>query len=264
MRIRMRTLNNCITVLLFSLFPAASLFSQEVRMTEMAPLEQVYGEKQQSSTPLSMNDLGLDSGGYVLYEAEVATATDAATLSVENIRDYAAVFIDGTLKGGLTDEKKELSFPLSAGKHLLQLYVENIGRITYGPEILDNTKGLFGTVMLNEAEVADWSMTPLLIRDCATGGLNFTAISATEKPCFFKGSFSSDAQGDIHLDVSGWGMGEVWINGSHQGTYWEESPQQSIQIQADALVKGENEVIVFELKNNSKQTMSLSEKTIFK
>lgn len=42
----------------------------------MASLEQVSGEMQQSDIPMSMNDLGLDNGGYVLYEAEVTATTD--------------------------------------------------------------------------------------------------------------------------------------------------------------------------------------------
>ena len=59
----MKVLNNRILLLLFSLFLVSSVSSQEIRMTEMASLEQVYGEKQESPTALSMNDLGMDSGG---------------------------------------------------------------------------------------------------------------------------------------------------------------------------------------------------------
>lgn len=260
----MKVLNNRILLLLFSLFLVSSLSSQEIRMTEMASLEQVYGEKQESPTALSMNDLGMDSGGYALYEAEITSTTESGTLSVENIRDYAAVYIDGHLKGGVTDENKELSFQLSSGKHLLQIYVENIGRITYGPEILDNSKGLFGTVKFDEEEIEGWNMIPLQIKDCEMAGLHFTEIAPTEKPCFYKGKFLLDTLCETHLNISGWGMGEVWINGSYMGTYWEEYPQQSIQIPADALAIGENEVIVFELKNNGKQIMSLSDKVVFK
>lgn len=260
----MKSYINRILLLLFLLNLNASVFSQEIQMTEMASLEQVYGEKQESPTALSMNDLGMDNGGYVLYEAKVTTTTESVTLCVENIRDYAAVYIDGNLKGELTDEKKELSFHLSTGKHLLQIYVENIGRITYGPEILDNSKGLFGTITFNKKKVEEWKMIELQINDCEVNKLNFTAIVPTEKPCFFKGKFLLDTPSDTHLNISGWGMGEVWINGSYMGTYWEEYPQQSIQIPADTLVKGENEVVIFELKNNRKRVMSLSDKVIFK
>ena len=131
----MRGLNNCVVCLLLSLFPVSSLWAQEVQMTEMASLEQVYGEQQLADLPMAMNDMGLDNGGYVLYEAEITSTSNTGILEVENIRDYAVVYIDGNPVGGLTDEKKALSFPLVTGKHLLQLYVENIGRITYGPEI---------------------------------------------------------------------------------------------------------------------------------
>ncbi len=260
----MRGLNNCVVCLLLSLFPVSSLWAQEVQMTEMASLEQVYGEQQLADLPMAMNDMGLDNGGYVLYEAEITSTSNTGILEVENIRDYAVVYIDGNPVGGLTDEKKALSFPLVTGKHLLQLYVENIGRIIYGPEILDNSKGLFGTVTFNDTGVEGWKMTPLEVRDCEVDGLDFTAIADTEKPVFFKGKFWLDALCEIHLNVSGWGMGEVWLNGSYLGTYWEEYPQQSLQIPADALRKGENELVVFELKNNGKRIMSLSDKVIFK
>ena len=91
----MRGLNNCVVCLLLSLFPVSSLWAQEVQMTEMASLEQVYGEQQLADLPMAMNDMGLDNGGYVLYEAEITSTSNTGILEVENIRDYAVVYIDG-------------------------------------------------------------------------------------------------------------------------------------------------------------------------
>ena len=68
----------------------------------------------------------------------------------------------------MTDSRKTLTLHAEAGSHALQLYVENIGRITYGPEILDNSKGLFGSVRLGGEEVAGWRITPLEVRDADT------------------------------------------------------------------------------------------------
>ena len=130
----MRGLNNCVVCLLLSLFPVSSLWAQEVQMTEMASLEQVYGEQQLADLPMAMNDMGLDNGGYVLYEAEITSTSNTGILEVENIRDYAVVYIDGNPVGGLTDEKKALSFPCDTGKHLFQIYLVNIARSTCGPE----------------------------------------------------------------------------------------------------------------------------------
>lgn len=69
---------------------------------------------------------------------------------------------------------------------------------------------------------------------------------------------------DTYLDISGWGMGEVWINGVYLGSYWEEEKQQSIQVSESILKQGSNEVIVFELKNNKQRLMKLSNQPLFK
>lgn len=80
-----------------------------------------------------MNDMDMVSGGYLLYETEVEANGEEAVLAVENIRDYAAVYVGEKRYGELSDTHKELTLALPEGTHKLQLYVENIGRITYGP-----------------------------------------------------------------------------------------------------------------------------------
>ncbi len=245
------------------LFISASVSAQEVQMSQTASLGQVYGDIQESQGLLPMADLGMESG-YVLYETEVATDGGQTVLQVENVRDYAAVYIDKKMVGRLTDEKKILSFEVESGEHLLQLYVENIGRITYGPEILDNSKGLFGSVTLNDREVENWKMTPLLVKECEVDKLNFEEQQHNAAPCFYKGTITMGAPRDIHLDISGWGMGEVWVNGHYAGSYWEESSQQSIPVSASSLVEGKNSIVLFELKNNGKSSVCFTEKPIFK
>ena len=84
-------------------------------------------------------------------------------------------------------------------------------------------------------------------------------------PCFRKGgvTVSNPAQ-ETFLDVSGWGMGEVWINGQYLGAYWEENTEKTLEIPAGALIAGNNEIVVFELKNNEQASMTLTDKPIFK
>ena len=84
-------------------------------------------------------------------------------------------------------------------------------------------------------------------------------------PCFRKGcvTVSNPAQ-ETFLDVSGWGMGEVWINGQYLGAYWEENAEKTLEIPTGALIAGNNEIVVFELKNNEQASMTLTDKPIFK
>ena len=239
--------------------------AQELKMTGSAPLTQVFGESVESDEPLPMNDLGMEFG-YVLYEAEVTLPGGDAELELANVRDYAAVYLDGEFRGTMTDSRKTLTLHAEAGSHALQLYVENIGRITYGPEILDNSKGLFGEARLGGETIAGWTITPLEVRDADPETLEFEALGPCNTPCFRRGQFDRAAhEGAVYLDVSGWGMGEVWINGHYLGSFWDEEKQQSILIPAEILAEKGNRIVVFDLKNNDPgATMRLSDKPVFK
>lgn len=242
---------------------AISLSAQQVMMESTASLEQVYGTETESESLLPMNDLDIEFG-YALYQTEVTIEEEEAWLEVENVRDYAVVYLDDRLQGTLTDSRKRLNLTADPGKYTLRLYVENIGRITYGPEILDNSKGLFGTISIDDEDVQNWSITELAVRNCSPNDLSFDSQKKENKlPAFHKGSFDIAFPEDTYLDVSGWGMGEVWINGHYMGSYWEEEKQQSIQVSASILVEGKNEVIVFELKNNNQKSMQLSKEPVF-
>ena len=88
---------------LFHLLSVTSAFSQEIQITAFAPLEQTYGEVFESPELMTMNDMGIDFG-YALYETELKTEEENPTLDVENIRDYATVYLNGNLQGCLTDD----------------------------------------------------------------------------------------------------------------------------------------------------------------
>ena len=238
--------------------------AQELKMIESAPLTQVYGEISESDELLPMNDVGMEFG-YVLYEAAVTVPEGEALLELENVRDYAAVYVDGKFQGTVTDNRKTLELTAEPGLRTLCLYVENIGRITYGPEILDNSKGLFGSARLGGGGLAGWKITPLEVRDADPEDLAFEPLGACGEPCFRRGHFDCAAEGDVYLDVSGWGMGEVWINGRYLGSFWDEEKQQSILIPAGVLTPKGNRIVVFDIKNDDPaSTMRLSDKPVFK
>ena len=193
---------NKICLLLCCLLPG--LFragAQELKMTECAPLTQIYGEVSESDELLPMGDVGVEFG-YVLYQAAITVPAGEAALELENVRDYAAVYLDGVFQGTLTDNRKTLVLKAETGQHTLQLYVENIGRITYGPEILDNSKGLFGEARLAGETIAGWTITPLEVRDADPETLEFEALGPCNTPCFRRGQFDRAAhEGAVYLDV---------------------------------------------------------------
>ena len=174
---------NKICLLLCCLLPG--LFragAQELKMTECAPLTQIYGEVSESDELLPMGDVGVEFG-YVLYQAAITVPAGEAALELENVRDYAAVYLDGVFQGTLTDNRKTLVLKAETGQHTLQLYVENIGRITYGPEILDNSKGLFGEARLAGETIAGWtSSKPSARATRPVSGAGSSTVRRTKEP----------------------------------------------------------------------------------
>ena len=111
---------NKICLLLCCLLPG--LFragAQELKMTECAPLTQIYGEVSESDELLPMGDVGVEFG-YVLYQAAITVPAGEAALELENVRDYAAVYLDGVFQGTLTDNRKTLVLKAETGQHTLQ------------------------------------------------------------------------------------------------------------------------------------------------
>jgi len=238
-------------------------YGQQIELTETGSLEQVYGEITESESLLPFNDLYIEFG-YVLYQAEITVESEDAVLEIENVRDYAVVYLDNMLQGTLSDNNKRLVLDAQPGKHILRIYTENIGRITYGPEILDNSKGLFGSIEIDGQAIENWTIIPLLIRDCDTAGLQFQSNGKNELPSFHRGIFNIENPKDTYLDITGWGMGEVWVNGHYMGSYWEEEKQQSIQVPQQNLLEGTNVIVIFELKNNYMKSAKLTNEPVFK
>ncbi|RZK58494.1 MAG: hypothetical protein EOO87_00040 [Pedobacter sp.] len=246
-----------------TMLASQALVAQEIILDQKASLEQVYNKVVEAENLVPMNDLNVEFG-YVLYQSEITTQSDSEDLELENVRDYATIYVDGKLQGRMTDNNKKIAIKTTPGKYMLKIYVENIGRITYGPEITDNSKGLFGGITLNGNEITNWKMIPLNIKKYPVKDLKFQNRTATHEPGFYKGKFELNAAKNNYLDISGWGMGEVWVNQKYVGSYWEEEKQQSILIPSANLVQGENEIIVFELKNTQQKKMKLSQTPVFK
>src|SRR5690606_23172481 len=122
-----------ITVIILILLSYIRSTAQEITLNKETTLEQVYMESVVSGSLLPMNDLGVEFG-YVLYRSVITTETERTELRLENVRDYAVVYVDDKLQGTLTDDNKKIVLDIEPGEHQIELYVENIGRITYGPE----------------------------------------------------------------------------------------------------------------------------------
>jgi len=218
-----------------------------VALSESAPLEALLGEPVRGVRPLTMEELD-QNYGFVWYRARLPAGGKGA-LQVGDVRDMALLYQSGRRIGTLDRRRGDTAVELEVQAGVpLDLLVENLGRINYGPRMVDERKGLLGPVRFAGKPVLDWDMHPLPLHDLAP--LRFAA-GPRAAPAFHRGRFVLDALGDSFIDMRGWGRGHVWINGHHLGRYWRIGPQQTLLVPAEWLRRGDNDVIVLELETDT-------------
>lgn len=211
-----------------------------------------------SAKPLCFEDLN-QGYGFVLYRTTLKSAA-SGLLKIKEMRDYATVYLNGKRISVLDRRLKQDSLQISDAKKgdVLDIFVENNGRINYGPFLIDNRHGITEKVTLNDAELTGWKMYKFPFS--TVNGFKYSANKTAGKlqPALYKGTFTLKAVGDTYLDLHGYGKGFVFLNGHNLGKYWNIGPQQTIYIPAGWLKKGVNEIVVFdELKNGHTKISAL-------
>ncbi len=237
-----------------------------IKFTETTSLFDVLPSPKTNPTPLSFESLN-QAYGFVLYRTVTAGNGSSAMLKINDLRDYGIVFINGKKAGVLDRRFNQDSLPidLPTGKVTIDILVENLGRINYGPSLLKNEKGITRSVTLDQKELKGWEMYSLPFDN-----INMIANKKpvanhkpiADMPVLKKGSFEITTIGDTYLDMSNWGKGCVWVNGHNLGRYWNIGPQQSIYLPAEWLKKGKNEIVVLELLNPSQNILSAGKTAI--
>lgn len=214
--------------------------------------------------PLTFEDLH-QPYGYVLYRTKLANAK-SGTLRINQLRDYGIVFVNGQRKGILDrrNDQDSLYLELPQGPVTLDILIENMGRVNFGPYLLHNKKGITQNVLLNGKELHQWQMFGFSF-DNINNSLNPKKTNlpfAFDFPVLMKASVSLTEVHDTYFDMSAWGKGCIWVNGHHLGRYWSIGPQQTIYVPAEWLKKGKNEVIVLELLKTDQRVLKSVSKSI--
>lgn len=202
-----------------------------------------------SDVPLSFEDLNQGTG-YVLYSRSF-TQPIRGRLVINGLRDFAVVYINGKRVGELNRQMNKYEFDVDIPFNArLELLVENMGRINYGAEIVNNKKGIISEVQIDGNTISGgWKMYPLpfsRVPDIP----NLSDRSVPGNPSISYGTFELVSPGDTFLDMSGWGKGIVFVNGNHLGRYWKIGPQQTLYVPGCWLKKGTNEIVIFEQLND--------------
>lgn len=199
--------------------------------------------------PLTFEDL--DQGhGYVLYTKKFVQPI-SGELTIKGLRDFATVYVNGEKIGELNRYYKKYSLPVDLPFNAtLEILVENMGRINYGAEIVNNLKGIINPVTINGIEITgNWLMYKFPLEN-APDLKTFKNKNTHGRPVFYLGNFKLDKTGDTFLDMHKWGKGIVFVNGHHLGRYWSIGPQQTLFLPGVWLKKGENEIVIFEQQND--------------
>ncbi|MDP4098144.1 beta-galactosidase [Paenibacillus sp. P96] len=237
-----------------------------VHLTKRAEL---FSQLDQLSSPVRtacpepMEKLG-QAYGFILYSTFVTGPRSGMELVLQEVRDRALIFVNGVHKGTI-ERWNPQTLPLDVPPEGLKLdiLVENMGRINYGP-LLRDPKGITEGVRLGNQFLHDWTIRPLPLDKLDQ--LTFAEIETEAKassgtgPAFYRGIFQVDEPADTFAQTDGWTKGVAYINGCMLGRYWDAGPTRTLYIPAPLLRKGGNVLDIFELHGTSSLSVELTDR----
>jgi len=227
--------------------PLPAIEVAEIPLPESASLFDNLPEAVRSPQPRPMESFG-QSQGLILYRTKLV-GRRSGRLAITDLHDYANVYVDGKFLATLSRTRRETAIDIPKSdppQRTLDILVEAMGRINYGPLLLDR-KGITDRVTLDGMTLMDWEVFGLPLEEDDLAGLRYGAVPAATPGVFYRGAFELAETGDTYLDMTGWKKGVVWVNGRNLGRYWDIGPQKRLFCPAPFLKAGRNEIVVLDL-----------------
>ncbi len=201
--------------------------------------------------------------GFILYSTWIKGPRSGQKLHLREVRDRAQVFLNGKLLGIVERwDPKPLDITIPPEGAQLDILVENMGRVNYGPYLRD-IKGITEGVLIDNQFQYNWTIRSLPLKPEQLAAVQFKEngeqLEREDTPVFYRGSFEVEELGDTFLRFDGWKKGIAWVNGFNLGRYWEAGPQRSLYIPAPLLRKGKNEIVIFELHGYNNEPIMMLE-----
>ena len=234
--------------------------------------------------PICMEKCG-QSYGYILYHSELKREKNIEKIRLWKANDRANIFVDKKHLVTLYDRELTGEYDVIAGKVKkaedvnvpsdskevqityppitfdagapIDILMENMGRVNFGPMMESQRKGIEGCVQINGHMHYNWIMYPLPLDNVEK--IDFSKEYEEGKPAFYRFELEVDEAGDTFLELDGWGKGCVFLNGFNLGRYWEIGPQRRLYVPAPLLKQGKNEIIVFETEGKSTGTIEFKD-----
>ncbi|MBS1564864.1 MAG: beta-galactosidase, partial [Bacteroidetes bacterium] len=180
--------------------PPLALVIPDFALEYATGLFDVLPPAKSSEKPMTFEDLG-QAYGYVLYRTKIPGGRKGE-LSIKEVRDYALVFVNGQRQGILDRRLKEdhLMLDLPAGEVQLDILVENMGRVNFGPYLLKNTKGITEKVMFAGQELKGWQQFGFPFESEGKYVFKGSPLDALmgQQPVIRRGTFKLDEIGDTY------------------------------------------------------------------
>lgn len=204
--------------------------------------------------------------GFILYRKTIGEAKKI--MFPGKVRDRALIILNGdvleTVDCSMID--KVVCLPTKSGKNVLDILVENLGRVNYAsfnsPILNDQRKGL-RTVLLDGKVAQNWVIYPLEMKRSFIERLMLYSkwsMTPSKGPSMCWAILKiTDHPKDTFIDTAGWKKGIVFINGFNIGRYWEIGPQKTLYVPAPLLSQGDNQILVFELHQPSEKLCTVAE-----
>lgn len=241
----------------------------KIKFTEFAPLfknlKSVSVHKK-SHLPYYMEHYS-QTGGLILYSTEIKGRYRDTTLKADGVHDIAYIYINGELvykydrtklKGNdLYTEGFEIPVKAFDGSIKVDILVQALGRINYGPRIYDR-KGLKNIYIAGQ-QLTDFDVYCMELENPKPKYKK----SLCEFPCFMKAEFEAKEKLDCFVDLRNFTNCVCYINGFNLGRVLKEGAQRSLYLPG-VLLKEKNELAVLELDGCKKPEIILSDKPLYK
>jgi beta-galactosidase len=224
--------------------------AMEIPSFQLKPFTSVWNELPQPvmlPQPQPMESMGQYSG-FILYRTKLI-GHKSGELTITEPHDFALVLLNGKLIDTIYRDggKWTVKLPKTDVKNpVLDILVENMGHINFAQYMIDR-KGITDRVTLNGMTLMNWEIYNLPMTEKWVIALQDKKEKNSHDGVFFKSSFKLERVADTYLDMSNCKKGLVWVNGHNLGRFWNTGPQQRLYCPANWLKTGENEIVVFDL-----------------
>lgn len=247
--------------------PYRTIEIPQFTVNEIAPLFENLPAPQFSEDIQPMEQFN-QGWGTILYRTTLPAVEEGTTLLIDEVHDWAQVYVNDKLLKRLDRRRGENTIVLPALTEgaKLDILVEAMGRVNFDVAIHDR-KGITEKVELitdtDKRELKNWEVYNLPVDYSFVKEKKYTANDKpSDQPAYYRTTFQLDEVGDVFLDMQTWGKGMVWVNGKAIGRFWKIGPQQTLYMPGCWLKKGKNEIIVLDLLGPDQITIKGLDKPI--